>query len=151
MESDVQVGKYVIRFGVVNLLLVLLIAAVLMALDVDGNAGTSIGALIGAALAAGNRFLKDHKRLPSPSEKTRLTWFSLLIAWAVSLILLVVFLLVSGAAEDLQGMLAPGLNTLAVLLGVFAFVTALHFFALSFSYGFLLKRQYEAMLKKGVL
>lgn len=151
MESNVHVGKYVIRFGIVNLLLLVAIAVVLTLLGVDGNSGTSVAALIGAALAAGNRFLKDHKRLPNPSEKRRLTWLSLLAAVVVSLCLLVAFLLWSGATRELLSMLPPGTYTAAVVLGVLAFVTALHFLALSFSYGFLLKRQYEGMIKKGVL
>ncbi len=149
MEENVRVGKYVFRFGIVHLLLLVGLSIILGLLEVEANSGISIGALMGAAMAAVIKFIQDNKRAPSQSEKSRLIWLSLLVAVAISILLSSVFFIFSGEGQEIfEALISMGL---LVIFLIFLFASVVCFFVLSLSYGHLAKKQYEALVKHGKL
>jgi len=102
---------------------------------------------MGAAMAAAIKFIQEQKRPPTKSEKNTLTLLSLATSWLVSLLLAGAFLIASteetGILETMKSINA------AIIIGVIVVLSAIYMFALSLSYGYLARKQYEAMLKKG--
>ena len=60
MEEEVIISKYIIRFSIVYLIALIAVALILGFLGVDGNSGSSMGALIAAVMLTLDRFIKDH-------------------------------------------------------------------------------------------
>jgi len=109
MNKDVSVFPYVVRFAVVYTLALACLSAAMAALNVHGNSGTSIVALIAAVAFTAARFVKDQRRTPTTGERKRLTWVSLDASICVSIVLVIVLL----ASTDQLYLLAtiPGLVT----------------------------------------
>ncbi len=149
MEENVRVGKYVFRFGVIHLILLVGISIILGLLEVEANSGVSIGALMGAAMAAVIKFIQDNKRAPSQSEKSQLIWLSLLVAVAISILISSIFFIFSGEGQEVfEALISMGF---LVMLLILLFASAVCFFVLSLSYGHLAKKQYETLVKHGKL
>lgn len=149
MEENVRVGKYVFRFGIVHLLLLVGLSIILGLLEVEANSGVSIGALMGAAMAAVIMFIQDNKRAPNKSEKSHLIWFSLLASIAISIVLSSLFLVFSAEGKELFSTIVS-MGFLVMFL-ILLFASAVCFFVLSLSYGHLAKKQYDALVKHGKL
>lgn len=150
MNRESRVSPYAIRFGVVYALLILVLAAIWSALGIDSGSGVSMGALVAAAVYTAAKFVKDHKRVPSPGEKARLTWLSLLASWIVSIMLPVGYLMFVSGLKGLQ-QVAQGLSQLnpTIIVGVLLVVCLLYFTVLWFSYGWFAKTQFNGLVKKG--
>ena len=86
-----------VRFGFAFLVLNVLLVGFFAVTGMSANAGVSIGALIGAALFAGQGFVRQHQRLPLRGEQSKLIFGSLAMSIVVSL------LLVAGASVVLTG------------------------------------------------
>lgn len=149
MEENVKIGKYILRYAVVHLLLLVGISIILGLLEIEPNSGVTIGALMGAAMAVIMKFIQDNKRPPNKSEKNYLVWLSLLVSIAISLLLSSVVLFFSGEVRELFEMLAS--IGYFVFVFILLFVSVVCFCVLWFSYGYFAKKQYEAMLKYGKL
>lgn len=145
MEQDVAVSKYVVRFTLAYLFLIILLAVVETLLELDSNSGGAIAAMV-AALLASAKFVEEHKRIPSKSEKRRLVWYSFAASWGVSLLLFIPVVMLTGEGGELLEMLggiSPGL-----LLGVVLFISLLSLALISFGYGSMAKSQLKALQKK---
>lgn len=147
MDNKVKLGKYIIRFAIIHLLLLVGLEILLAILNVDSNAGTTIGALMGAAMAASIKFIQDNKRPPTQSEKNRLSFMSLLAAWVVSTVLTGLYLLAVSDSTEIF-VIIQSINLL-LIAGIMVMLSLLYLLMLSFSYGYLAKKQYKAMLEKG--
>lgn len=146
MEQDVNVSKYVIRFGLVNLALLVGLSMVFALLDIESGSGVTLGALMGAAIFAVAKFIQDNKRVPSSSEKTKLVWFSYLTSWLVSLI--IVNISVTLTSEHYQVINFMRSNPL-IIIGILVFLTVFYVAVLYMSYGYLARKQFESMKKRG--
>ncbi|WP_444916564.1 ABZJ_00895 family protein [Microbulbifer sp. JMSA003] len=147
MEDQVRLGKYAFRFAAIYLLLLVGMAIVLSILEIDSNSGATMGALMGSAMATAIKFVQDNKRPPTKSEKNRLALISLLASWIVSLLLMSILLLAgSPGAEILESIKSVNLM---IIITIVVVLSLIYFLVLSFSYGYLAKKQYEAMLKQG--
>ena len=145
-ENNIDVAKYVVRFALFYLLAVIAIAIVTILLKLDSNSGSMVSVLV-AAMMTSLKFINDNKRVPSAYEKKKLVWYSFAATWVVSLVLVVLFLSISGelgAIIDLLSKAGYGL-----LFGVMLFVSALEILMLYFGYGWLANKQYEGLVKKG--
>ena len=152
MNQESRVFPYVIRFGVVYALLIIVLAVIGSALDIGSGSGASMGALVAAAMYVAAKFVKDHQRVPSPDEKSRLTWLSLLASWIVSIMLPVGYLAFASGSKGLE-QAVQGLSRLnpTIIVRVLLVVCLLYFTALWFSYGWFAKTQFNALVKKGAI
>lgn len=147
MKQDVKISKYAFRFGVVNLALLIGIGFLLTLIEVESNAGVTIGALMGAAVATVSKFIKDNKRVPTVSEKIKLVWLSYLASWVVSIFLFGIFVAVNNQSVQFLELM-KSINA-AVLIGIIVFLSVLYLGALSMAYGYMARKQFEGLRKKG--
>jgi hypothetical protein len=145
--ADVKVGKYVITFGVVNLALLVGSAILLTLLEIESNSGVTIGALIGSAIAAASKFIKDNGRIPTPSEKTKLVWLSYFASWVVSLFLFGIFVTLTNEGGQLIELM-KSINA-AILVGIIVVLSAFYLGVLSMAYGYMARKQFEGLQRKG--
>jgi len=147
MEGQVKIGKYVALYGGVHFVILLGAELFFAFFEIESNSGMSVGAIIGSAMFVSIKFIKDNKRPPNKEEKYNLVLMSLLASWVVSFLLLGVFALVFGQVAQIIDFI-KSIN-IFVLLGIFLFVCVLYFLVLLLSYGYLARKQYEGMAKKG--
>ncbi len=147
MENQVKIGKYVILYGILHFLILLGAELFFAFFEIESNSGMSVGAIIGSAMFVAIKFIKDNKRPPNKEEKYNLVLMSLLASWIVSFLLLGIFAIIFGQLA----LIIDFVNSINifVLLGIFMFVSVLYFLVLLLSYGFLARKQYEGMAKKG--
>ncbi|MES9856907.1 MAG: ABZJ_00895 family protein [Sedimenticola sp.] len=147
MEQNAGVGKYIFRFGLVHLAILVGLSIVFTILEIESNSGVTIAALIGAAAAAVSKFIQDNKRAPNSSEKTKLVWLSYLVSWVVSLALAGIFFYLSNEG----GQLIEAMKSidLAIIIGIVALVSVFYLGALSLAYGYMARKQFDGMQKKG--
>jgi polyferredoxin len=147
VEQGTSIGKYILLFAAAHLGLLIGLGILTAILDIDSNTGVTVGALMGAAILAISKFIRDNKRLPNKKEKWKLVWFSCLASWAVSMLLFIVIVsLVGEGAEIMQAISTLGAP---LLLGVIAFLTLFYVGALYLAYGFVANKQMEALQRKG--
>lgn len=147
MEQEVGVVKYVAKFALAFLVILLAVGVVLSLLDMNSNAGITIAALMGAAVYAVSKFIEENRRVPVGAEKTKLVWFSFVAAWLISLIPFGVF--ASFTAEGAEMLKTLRTASIPLLAGVIAFLSLFHLGTLWLSYGLLARKQFEALQKKG--
>ncbi|MEJ2499430.1 MAG: ABZJ_00895 family protein [Sulfurovaceae bacterium] len=139
-------AKYILQFGIYYVVAIVIVAIVKILLKIDSNS-TSMVSIIFATMMTSMKFISENKRVPNSYEKKKLVWYSFAVTWAVSLILIVLILSVSGETNviiELFGNVNYGL-----LLGVLLFVSVMEILILYFGYGWLAKKQYEGLVKKG--
>lgn len=135
-ETGTQpVMSYVIWFALVHLGLLVLLAILASVFQFQLNAGASMGALIGAASLAGQRFVAGHGRPPVGREVTNLTWLSVAASWLISLIMLAPMVMFADAnfKSELQTMWTTLGNDGVALITVAA--TLVYALVLWISYG----------------
>ncbi|MEW8254317.1 MAG: ABZJ_00895 family protein [Candidatus Thiodiazotropha taylori] len=149
MEENVTIGKYIIWFAIVNLALTVCFSIALILLEIDSNTSAVIGALVGAAMVAGSKFIQDHKRVPNRSEKTKLVWLSYLTTWLVSLVLLGGFVMTTNeGSKRLEVMRSISIGDIDAVIVFFSIVIL---GTLTLSYGLLARKQLESIKKKGAI
>ncbi|GAA3955240.1 ABZJ_00895 family protein [Allohahella marinimesophila] len=138
--------KYLLRFTVAYVVLLIAIAIVLGYFERESNTGANMGALMGAALLAVSKFISDHKRPPDAREKRILVMSSFLASLVVSVALFILSVMLAGGTATLES-----LNSIptTILLGVIAFVCLLNLVVLWLVYGYMARKQFEALQKKG--
>lgn len=143
---DVDVTKYVLKFGIYYLLAVIAIAIITTLLKIDSNSG-SVATVLFATMMTSIKFINENKRVPNSNENKKLIWYSFAATWIVSLVLVLLFLVISGE----MGAIIQGLNqaSFSLLFGVLLFVSAIELLVLYLGYGWLAKKQYEGLVKKG--
>ncbi len=145
MDTDVKVAAYVVRFAIAYVLVLIALGLLMTLLEFNAGSGVSVGALIAGVAFAVSKFVKDHRRAPTPGERKRLTWWSLGASILVSAALVAPLALADGQLSELIQMLSQ-LNLLLVL-GVALFVLALHLLVLWYSYGGLAKSMTRSRLR----
>lgn len=94
------VTPYAWLFTLVYTALLLVIVAITFFTNIKPNSGVSIGAAIGAATFAGQRFFADHARVPKGGEVTGLIWWSVLATWVVSVAMFVLPIVMVAEIDD---------------------------------------------------
>lgn len=126
VNEETSISPYVVRFTLVYVVTLIAVAAVLTAQGVEAESGTSMAALVVAVAFTVSKFVKAQRRVPTPSERKKLTWLSLAASFTVSLVLGLAFLAVMSQLSliaQTPGLLAPFSGGLVV--GVLLFITAL--------------------------
>lgn len=150
MDSEVQIHPYIIRFTVSYGVALLAIGLILELIDMDARSSGSVAALMAAVSYTASTFVNVEKRLPTLSEKKRLTWFSLMTSILVSLVLVLATLAffdelaLLERLPDLMSQIGSG-----VLAGIIIFVLVLYYMMLRVAYASFANMQYKAMVKKG--
>lgn len=159
MTENAQIGllPYVTRFLVAFVLLQIAVLALVQVARLPGSPGIMIGTIVGAAVVAGHKFLRDHKRPFSDGEKLRMTLYSLAVVLALyGLRLMLGF---AHLAERMDGVGGPAGGTLEairsiepkILLTLVGGTAAIAFISLFFSYAFLMALIYRGMVRRGEL
>ena len=99
MDENVAVTKYIVKFGVVYTLGVIVVSVGFTLLELDHSSGASIGILIASAMYAVGTFIQDYKRLPSKTEKSRLVWSSFFVSWLVSILLVISVVIITNGIQ----------------------------------------------------
>lgn len=147
MENSVSVKKYILIFGIVYLLFLIIVNILSFIWHIDlGRVGSIM--LITATMVASSKFITDNDRVPNKSEKYKLIWASLFVAVLMEIILVLVL---AGISNDLE--LSQLTNIFSkvnifVFIGIVLFVFLLMFLILLFSYGFLANRIFNGLQKK---
>ncbi len=148
-NENIHIGKYILRFAVVYLFVTLIVAAVLIIVDLNNNSLSPVILML-SAMMAGEKFIKDNKRLPNSSEKVKLISYSLLVAWLISFFLVGVTMFISPELLQVVQELISSLSY-TIILGTILVISLLMILMLWFGYGFLTTRQLKALEKKGKL
>lgn len=146
MKPDVKITKYVIRFGIVNLALLVGLSILFALLKIESGASVTVAALMGAGASAVLKFIKDNKRVPSASEKTKLVWLSYLASWLVSLFLFGIF---STITSDTSQVIDFMKSNAGIFVGVLVLLSIFYLGALYMVYGYVARKQFEGLQKKG--
>ncbi len=145
-RKPAAVGRYVWRYTAVYSLAVLATALLLLVLDIQGNAGAAMGAVVIGVVAAAMLFVREQRRVPTPAERGWLVVGSLLTTWLVSLLLFTLFIVLMTGVEGLRAsLLLLGDYQWHVVIGVIAVTSALHALVLWFFYGLFTKQQLRAL------
>ncbi len=149
MEQQTSLRPYVIRFAFVYVAFSIAAIVLVSLLQMSSNTGLAIGILMASAVAAGQKFITDNKRVFRTGEKLRMAFYSLLFALCLSALLLVGFLAWSGIAIEgfLQEMI--GALSLRAITGIVALVFIGHFGALYLAYSFIVNAVHKGMVKRG--
>ena len=147
---EVAISPYVVRFAIAYTVALIAVGAVLTVLEVNGSSSGSIASLFAGVVIDASGFVKNEKRVPSPSERKKLTWLSLVASYVISLGLAVAVLAALGQLEVIKVLpsLVAEVGT-GIVIGSLLFVTVLYGLVLWFSYGWFAKMQFNTMQKKG--
>lgn len=125
MERNFSVSKYVWLFVATNVAGILLLSVTIAILNIDPGSAPSIVIFFMATAVPAHAFVKDHDRVPSKVERTRLVRWSFL-AYVVLSVALV------AALVALPGPLLPeplpeeaGMGSLALIFSIVATFAAL--------------------------
>jgi hypothetical protein len=144
--SDVSILRYLGNFVLIYIFLLVLVSVALSLFGSDTNPGLSIVTLGATGGLVMNLFIKRERRPPSLSEKNKLIWGSLMIAFIVDIIVFVVLLMFGG----LEGRLGSGNRDLLIMItiGTLLFVCLISYFALRWVYGSQAEKYSEQYEKK---
>lgn len=150
-EQEVNLTTYIVRFSIIYVCFMICMGFIMALLPFDSNSGGTAASLIIAAMFTVIKFIKDHKRIPNKSEKMKLTLFSFLASWIVSIFLVGLFVAVSGEGRQLVDLI-KSIN-ITMFLGIFIVVlivtSLISFGSLYFTYGFIAKKQFQTLQRKG--
>lgn len=140
-----MIKKYLSYFTIVYLVAILIVAGLNMLIDLPGSS-TAIPALFGAGAAAAIKFVQDHQRLPSATEKKQLIGGCLGISVLIGLILSLSILGISEQREIILGMLESlpvGIWVVVLLVGL-----AIQYVVLALCFGWMSKSALKGLQAK---
>ena len=150
MDHDVDITKYIIRFGVTYTIGLIVLSAISYIFDLDLGSGASIGLLAGSAVYSVGKFIRENNRAPSKREKSKMIWSSFVLSWLLSLLPIFVGALVLGGGQGLAELLRlMDQAGMAIIAGMSIFVSLVYLAVLYYCYGGLAKKQYDNLKKKG--
>jgi len=137
-QDRLSLTRYVLVFLGVYALLTAAVVAFVELTGIELNSGVNMGVAIASAMAAGQKFVKDHGRLPSKSERHRLTAASVLWSLLLSSAALGAWFWIAGA----WGELVELVNSLGGTVVAISVLVALIVYCLVLwiSYGWLLRK-----------
>lgn len=92
MNESINLFKYIIRFSISYVLLLIIVATIITYLGIDsGSFSTTIVATLGAVTITSSKFVKDNKRIPNEIEKQKLIWLSFYVSLLAPLIIVIPF------------------------------------------------------------
>lgn len=150
MEQNISINKHIAKFGAAYFIGISAMSIIFHILEIDQSSGASIAILVGAAMYTVGKFIEENRRVPNKSEKSKLVWLSLLLSIFSSILILLLFIFALDGIQGLRELFGfiEEIDTTTLLIA--SLVAALiHFGALTFSYGYLARKQYEGLLKKG--
>jgi len=141
MDQEVDVTKYIIKFGVAYIIGLVVLLVIFGIFELDHSSGASIGVLIGAAIYAVGKFIQENRRVPSKSEKSKLVWSSFIISWLASVLLFIIVVLITSGTQGLSNLsqITTQLN-ISIIVGAAVFMSLIYLAVLYYSYGGLAKR-----------
>ena len=101
MEQDISISKYIIRFSITFTVILITVSIIFSLLGVEANSSLTIIAQMSACSYVISTFIKNHKRLPTQTEKTILFWYTFLASWGVSIGLFLLLFLVDPTMLEL--------------------------------------------------
>lgn len=140
-NNNSSVVRYIALFSAIYAGLMLVLNMVVYGFDFDIGSSANMAILFGAAYGTVSKFVSDHKRAPSKMEKQILIWGCICSAFVVSLGIVALFLTLAGdsTAWDQLSLLISQLSA-SVWLGIFLFVTLMHYAVLYVIYSWGAKR-----------
>lgn len=148
MTENVAISKYIKLFSIAYFLFLVVFGIALTLLDIDGNAGTSIGSLVASIFIAVSRFVEDNKRIPNKTEKSKLVWCSFFSSWIISLLLFLTIVLFFGGIASFEFISDISLDNLITFVIVFLVISLIYFVGINFCYGSLAKTALKSLQKK---
>ncbi|MCF6198718.1 MAG: ABZJ_00895 family protein [Hyphomicrobiaceae bacterium] len=149
MEQKTSLTPYVVRFAWVYAAFSIAAIIIVSLLQMSSNTGLAIGILMASAIAAGQKFITDNKRVFLTGEKLRMASYSLLIVIFLSAILAIGVL---GWAEvSVEAFLSEMMGAFSsrTILAISALIVLANFAALYVAYSFVLNMIYKSMVKRG--
>jgi len=147
LSSDIK--PYILRFGITYMTGIVILSVTFIFFNLDHSIGASIAVLMGSALLTVTKFIQNHKRVPTKREKTIFVLTSIILAWIISLLLMVFTALISGGQDAIFDLVNMVLKIgVPIIISTSIFITILYLAVLSYSYGSFANKQYESMKKK---
>lgn len=151
---SVAVGGYMWRFAA----FCASFTAALMALAISGYPvpGSNIVPAMVSAVVVGDRFVKDHGRVPNLWERRRLSVYSLLVSIVISLSLASLLIIATAPAGDWQWVFGQLLSEFAqqigqapmVWAGITIVVLAIYYSTFAIIYGWVLRKRTARRMPK---
>ena len=133
---NVNISKYTFRFALVYIVTLILAGIIMTYLDMDkGSSGIQVVITMIAGMQVAAKFIKDHKRVPTKSEKHALVWGSFGYSMIVSCIGVALIYFGSNPAEQAELVQIVKKVPTGLFAGIFAFIAGIHVLMLYFSYG----------------
>ena len=135
-------SRHIKIFTVSYLILILLLAGLAEILKIQSGTPFAVASVLGATLFASMAFAKDHARAPTNEEKSSFAWRALLCVWLISLLCAAVFIAVLVPASEVRSFLRTFTSgsALALAAGFFLFISAIHYVAIRWSFGWYARR-----------
>lgn len=152
MSKELSIGRYILKFGMVYMVGIIILSAGFIIFDLSHSAPASIIVLMGAAFFTASEFIQDHERIPNKKEKSMLIWLSLLMSWLVLLILILSAVLFLGGQQAMAefGNMIRQISVFK-LIATITLISLIYLAILFLSYGKLAQIQYSKMRNKGIL
>lgn len=152
MSTELSIGRYVLKFGMVYIIGIILLTTGFIIFDLSHSAYASVIILLGAVFFTASEFIQDYRRVPNKKEKSKLIWLSFLMSWLILVILVLAAVLFLGG----QQAVAEFWNILrqagaAKLIGAFALISLVHLTIFFLGYGKIAQIQYNKMRNNGVI
>ncbi|MFW5427353.1 MAG: ABZJ_00895 family protein [Methylophagaceae bacterium] len=148
MAESIVISKYIKLFSIAYFLFLVVFGVALALLDIDGNAGTSIGSLVASIFIAVSRFVEDNKRIPNKTEKSKLVWYSFFSSWIISLLLFIAVVLFYGGIASFEFIPDISLDNLITFGVVFFVISLIYLAGIYFCYGSFAKTALKSLQKK---
>lgn len=152
MSKDLSVRPYILRFGMVYVIGIIILSVGFIIFDLSHSAYASVIVLIGAVLSATSEFIQDTGRVPNSKEKSKLIWLTFLVTWLIFLILVFAAVLLLGG---LQGMTEFGnmLSNIGAtkLVGAVSIISLVNLLIMFFGYGKVAELQYNLLRNRGMM
>ena len=149
MDNKTGLAPYVIRFSWVYAAFSIAEMLLVSLMQFSGNVGLTIAIVIASAFTAGEKFVKDHKRLLDMGERVRMTFFSLLLLALINIVLTLATLGLAGVdwggyvGELMAAMIDRKVQMVA------AIVVLVNSVALYVTYSLILNMIYKHRLEQG--
>jgi hypothetical protein len=152
-DQKPSLAPYAVRFALIYVALGIAAMVFFMVVPLKLNAGVGIGVVMGAAFGTGIKFLQQQKRLLRTGEALVLSFYSLMVVVVINSLSLVLTLYLNEHSLIPPGPTVPILSELPIelLLTGIAVMVPIYFAGLFVLYRFVLKINYNGMVKRGQL